>query len=63
MKDKEEFVVDPITCVEEEIEVGKVNGIVYKMVMFMREKPYADQLILYSAFMEVAEELGNGRSV
>lgn len=59
-KKDEEFSVDPITCVEEMFEVGKVNGIVYQMVNIMKEKNYTEQLLLYSAFLELLEEIGNG---
>ena len=57
MKENDEFTENPLDCVEEKFEVGKVNGVVYKMVSYMKEKSYTEQLILYSAFMEAAENI------
>ncbi len=62
-KKNEEFMADPLAYVDEVFEVGKVNGIVYKMVNYMREKSYEEQLILYSAFLELGEKIGDGEEV
>ena len=62
-KKNEEYMADPLAYVNEVFEVGKVNGVVYKMVNYMREKPFQEQLILYSAFLELAEEFGDGEEV
>lgn len=62
-KKNEEFMADSLAYNGEVFEVGKVNGIIYKMVNYMREKTYEEQLVLFSAFLELMEELGDGGEV
>lgn len=62
-KKNEEFMADPLAYNDEVFGVGKVNGIIYKMVNYMREKTYEEQLVLFSAFLELMEEFSDGSEV